>query len=113
MNVMTKKLKNIDIVVEDLRGICVWMLDDAVLGDGEGRYLCVEGDLHSPILEAKLRDAAVHYLGSEALLGEPFWIPGSRKVTDNESDDHMERMLDGYIPDPVDSVKQLQKKGLV
>lgn len=110
---MSKNLKSIDIVVEDLRGICVWMMDDeSILGDDEGRYLCVEGDLYSPILEAKMRDAAVHLIGSEALLGDPFWIPGSRKITDNESDDHMERMIDGYIPDPVDSVKQLQRKGL-
>lgn len=111
---MSKKLKKIDVVIEDLRGVCVWKLDDgSVLGDDEGHYLCVEGDLNSPILEAKLRDAAVHYLGSEALMGRPVWIPGSRKITDNEADDHTERMMDGYIPDPVDSVKQLQKRGIV
>ncbi len=110
---MSKRLKKIDIVVEDLRGVCIWKLaDGSVIGDGDGRYLTVEGDINSPILEGKLRDAAVSYVGTEALLGTPIWISGSRKITDNEADDHMERMLDGYIPDPVDSVKQLQRKGI-
>jgi hypothetical protein len=48
-----------------------------------------------------------------ALDGEPMWIPGSRKITDNEADDHTERFIDGYIPDPVDSVKQLARKGMI
>lgn len=110
---MSKKLKNIELVVEDLRGVCVWELaDGSVIGDEEDRLLSMEGELYSPIIERKMRDAARHYLGEEALLGRARWIPGSRKITDNESDDHMERMLDGAIPDPVDAVKQLQRRGL-
>jgi len=111
---MTKKLRNIEFVVEDLRGVCLWeMPDGSLIGDGEGRFLSLEGDLNSPIIESRMRDAAVGYVGIEALDGEPMWVPGSRKITDNESDDHMERFVDGYIPDPVDSVKQLGRRGVV
>jgi hypothetical protein len=111
---MSKKLKKIDFVVEDLRGVCLWeMPDGTLIGDGDGRFLSLEGDLNSPIIESKMRDAAVGYVGMPALDGEPMWIPGSRKITDNEADDHTERFIDGYIPDPVDSVKQLARRGMV
>jgi hypothetical protein len=110
---MPKRLKNIEYIVEDLTGVCLWeMADGSLIGDGEGRFLSMEGDLNSPIIEGKMRDAAIYYVGFEALDGGPIWIPGSRKITDNESDDHTERFIDGYIPDPVDAVKQLERKGL-
>lgn len=111
---MAKVLKNVEVIVEDLTGVCLWMMpDNACLGDDEGRFLSMEGNLYDPLIEAKMRDAAVHYLGYEALEGYAYWMPGSRKITDNESDDQMERFLDGHIPDPVDSTKQLQRKGIV
>lgn len=111
---MSKKLKNIEFIVEDLRGVCLWeMPDGSIIGDEEGNFLSLEGDLNSPIVESKMREAAVSYVGFEALGGDAMWIPGSRKITDNESDDHMERFIDGYIPDPVDSVKQLKRRGIV
>jgi len=111
---MGKMLKNVQVVVEDLRGVCLWeMPDGACLGDDEGRMLSMEGNINDFIIEKKMRDAAKYYIGVEALDGHPRWMPGSRKITDNESDDHMERMLDGDIPDPVDAFKQLNRKGLV
>lgn len=111
---MSKKLRNIEFVVEDLRGVCLWeMPDGSLIGDGEGRFLSLEGDLNSPVIESRMREAAVGYVGFEALDGEPMWIPGSRKITDSESDDHTERFVDGYIPDPVDSIKQLGRRGLI
>jgi len=111
---MAKKLKNIQVVTEDLYGVCLWQMSDgACLGDDEGRMLSLEGHMSDPKVEGRMRDSAVSYLGSEALLGKPLWMSGSRKLTDNEHDDQMERMIDGYIPDPVDSVKQLLRGGAV
>ena len=109
---MAKRLKNAQVVIEDLHGVCLWQMPDgACLGDDEGRYLSMEGDLNNPLIEQKMRDAAIHYLGFEALEGKAIWMSGSRKITDGEADDHMERMLDGHIPDPVDVAKQLHRGG--
>jgi hypothetical protein len=111
---MGKRLKRIEVINEDVRGVCFWrMPDGSFIGDGYDRYLTVEGYLNDPIVERKMLDAAVHYIGGDALLGEAFWSSGSRKISDNESDDHMERFLDGHIPDPVDAIRQLKRKGLV
>ena len=111
---MGKMLKNVQVVVEDLRGVCLWrMPDGACLGDDDGNLLSMEGNLNDFIIEKKMRDAAKYWMGVEALEGSPHWIPGSRKITDGESDDHMERMIDGRIPDPVDVFKQLDRKGML
>jgi hypothetical protein len=111
---MGKMLKKIEVITEDITGVCLWMMPDgACLGDDEGKFLSMEGYLHDFIIEKKMRDAAKFWVGPEALEGKPHWISGSRKITDGESDDHMERMLDGDIPDPVDAMKQLSRKGLV
>ena len=111
---MGKKLKNVEIVVEDIYGVCLWQMPDgAYLGDDDGRFLCMEGNLNDFIVEKKMMQAAKSYIGDEALTGEAFWMPGSRKISDNESDDQMERLLDGKIPDPVDQVKQIHRQGLV
>ena len=110
---MGKMLKNIQVVVEDITGVCLWMMPDGTcLGDDEGNFLSMEGYLNDFLIEKKMRDAAKYWMGVEALDGHAHWLPGSRKITDNESDDHMERMLDGHIPDPVDAVRQLKEKGL-
>jgi hypothetical protein len=111
---MSKNLKNIQVIVEDLHGVCLWrMPDGSCLGDDEGRYLSVEGQLNDPVSEAKMRDAAIHYLGSEALEGRAVWMSGSRKISDNEYDDQTERLLDGHIPDVVDIARQLERNGSV
>lgn len=113
IEVMKKQLKGLSWEVEDQYGVCLWLMPDGgFLGDDDGRYLSLHGVLNSPITEDKMRRSALHYFGDVVLQGEPFWMPGSRKVTDNEFDDQMERLLDGYIPDPVDSVKQLQRRGI-
>jgi hypothetical protein len=111
---MAKNLKNVEVVIEDYRGVCLWLMPDgACIGDDEGRFLSMEGSLNDFIIEEKMKQAAIHYIGAEALEGKPFWMSGSRKITDSEADDHMERMLDGRIPDPVDVAKQLQRGGVL
>ena len=102
------KLKKASVVEEDDFGVCLWRMPDGLmLGDDEGRFLSMEGRVNDILVESKMRGAAIHWLGKEGLEGSAVWVRGSRQVTDNEADDHMERMLEGRIPDPVDSAKQI------
>lgn len=102
-----KTLKNVQVVEESIYGVCLWQMPDgSFLGDGDGNFLSVEGLMRDAILEEKMRKAAIHYLGVEGSLGEPHWICGARKITSNERDDQMERLLDGHIPDIVDATRQ-------
>lgn len=108
---MAKKLKNIEMIVEDYTGVCLWrMPDGAFLGDDDGHFLSAEGTLNNLVTEEKMKQAAVHYIGMEALDGEPVWLSGSRKISDYEADDQMERLLDGKIPDPVDAARQMSRR---
>jgi hypothetical protein len=108
---MGKMLKNMEVIVEDEFGVCLWCMPDGnFLGDDEGRFLSSYGKLDDIIIEEKMRAAAVYYIGVEANIGQPVWVSGSRKISDDEHDDQMERMLNGDIPDIVDEVKQLSRK---
>lgn len=81
-------------------GLYVWQMEDGkVLGDSDGNVLNVpslRGDLDRQL---KLR-AAVRSLGIEG--GEPLFLPGQRRVTDDEYADQMDRMINGQVPDPMD-----------
>jgi hypothetical protein len=108
---MNKTLKNAQVIVEDEYGVCLWkMQDGSVLGDDDGRFLSLNGKLNDPLTEAKMLKAARYWIGVEADLGGPLWIPGSRKISDEEYDDQSERLRDGEIPDVVDQVKQLERR---
>lgn len=101
------RLKRATPIIEDDFGVCLWrMPDGAVLGDEEGRFLSMTGMLDDPIVEAKMKKSAVYWIGDEALLGEPFWVPGSRQISDSEADDQMENLMSGKVPDEVQSMKQ-------
>lgn len=105
------RLKRATPIIEDDFGVCLWrMPDGAVLGDDEGRFLSLNGRIDDPIVESKMKNAAVYWLGEEALLGEPMWMPGSRQISDGEAEDQMENLIDGKTPDEVQHMKQ---KGLI
>jgi hypothetical protein len=105
---MAMKLKRITPIVEDNFGVCLWMMPDgAFLGDDEGRFLSMSGHLYDRLIEAKMEKAAVHYLGLEAIEGRPQWMPGSRKISDDEADSQKEKLLEGRVPDEVDYAKQI------
>lgn len=104
---MGKKLKRVEVIPEDNMGVCLWcMPDGSFLGDDEGRFLQLFGQLDNPVVEEKMRQAAVFYIGPEANMGQPVWSAGSRPISDNEHDDQMDRLLSGDIPDIVDEVRQ-------
>lgn len=105
---MGVKLKKITPVQEHRTGVCVWLMPDgSYLGDGDGNFLSLSGEINDFIVEAKMQQAAVYWLGEVAKTGKPRWMAGARQVTDGELDEQNERLLEGYIPDEVDSARQL------
>jgi hypothetical protein len=81
-------------------GIVLWRLPDGSYVMNGQDYLsagpCEVGNVQA---EINMRRAAAS-LGITQ--GQPFWLPGFRKVSDSEWEDQMERLMDGKIPDPVD-----------
>lgn len=86
-------------------GLCLWRLPNGrYIEDGEGRYLTAGPcEIGNPITEHNMTRAAISLGVTE---GSPFWLPGFRKISDNEHDDQMERLLDGKVPDAVDLYHQ-------
>lgn len=85
---------------ESAYGLYVWKLPNGnIAGNSDGEYLLVESKIGDLKKITALSAAAKHY-GYEQ--GEPLFLSGRRKVSSDEQDDQMERMLDGKIPDPYD-----------
>lgn len=102
---MELKRKNAMWVPESVRGICLWEVPtehgNGFLAEEPGVFLCIEGVINDKSVEAELEKSARYWLqaGPNDYIGKPYWISGARKVTNNEHDDQMERMLNGDIPD--------------
>lgn len=97
---MDKYIKNkrVTKVKETDYGVYVWkMPDGAYLSDGEDRLLSInsrQGDLkRMAALQRVVRSYGIEK-------GEPHYLPDRYKVTDGEYESMMERLEDGYIPDP-------------
>lgn len=104
---MAQRLKGARIVNDDGFGVCLWrMADGEFLGDEDNNLLSVQGKINDPILEANMRRSARMYVGEEALLGQPVWIPGARQVTEEEYEEQGERLKEGKIPDVIDELRQ-------
>lgn len=90
----------ISVVKESPYGIYVWrMPDGAIVSDEDRNFLSiasVEGDRSSIAAITK----AVRYYGITE--GQPWFLSGYRKVTDEEYDRQKERMAQGLIPDELD-----------
>jgi hypothetical protein len=81
-------------------GLYVWQMEDGkVLGDQDGNVLNVPSARGDLTKMARL-SAAVRNLGIQG--GEPLFLEGQRRVSDEEFDDQMARLIDGYTPDPYD-----------
>lgn len=97
------------VVPESSIGVCLWEIDGKYLSDGDGGFLSLEGVIGDRRVEEKMRKAARYWTGIE--VGQPKWLPGARKISDDEYDDQKERLLDGKIPDVVDEVRQAMQRG--
>lgn len=93
-------MSKFSIVSQTNIGIYVWRMPDGrFVADQDGNYMNIQamrGDKHKMQL---LTDAARHH-GIEE--GEPYFLEGSRRVTDEEYEEQRERMRSGLIPDPYD-----------
>lgn len=82
-------------------GLVMWQLPNGkYIENANGEYLsagpCLLGNRQAEINITK----AARSLGVKE--GQPFWLPGFRKITQGEWEDQMQRLLDGKIPDVVD-----------
>ena len=81
-------------------GTYVWQLPTGKrLADSEGRYLSIEGQRDDIVAQAKLRDAALAFSSEfpEIIEGRPVFLPGRRKISDEQYQEQVERSRQGEI----------------
>ena len=89
------------LVDQHIFGVCAWMLPTGeLLMDADRNILCGEGFVGNPVIERQVAEAATYWSNSAG--GKVHWIEGAHKITDNEQEDQMERLLNGGIPDPME-----------
>ena len=90
-------------------GICAWKLPDGtLLMDADENILCAEGPVGSGKIERMVAEAAAYW--SDNAGGKPHWVPGARKVSDDELDHQKGRLLDGLIPDEYEEILDPDKR---
>lgn len=97
---MKSNKSKISVVSETKLGVYVWKLsDDTFVSDTEANVMSItafRGDLSAI---SKIRDAALYYGFSD---GEPVFLEGARKITDEELEEQISRMNAGLVPDKYD-----------
>ncbi len=77
-------------------GLYLWRKKDGHLfHDGEGNMLNIPGVKNDIAAMAEIRKAAAYYGEPE---GEPYFVPGVSRATDEEYSEQTERMKAGLIP---------------
>lgn len=102
---MTMKNVRKSIVPETEYGLYVWFTaDKKIIADDEGRPLTLPARRGDVKAISAIRDAAYGYLGDMGLEknGNAVFLPGHRRVTDDEYDEQKMRMDWGLTPDPYD-----------
>ena len=101
--------KKKSVVQEYDYGVCVWRVPTGgYIKDSDGNFLAAEGRLKDPIIEKKMYEAAKYWMGQD-FGGQPEWLPGRRKVSDDEYDDQVARLEAGQIPDIVEEARQAER----
>lgn len=97
---MKSNKSRISEVSETNLGVYVWKLpDDTFVSDSDANVMsiaCFRGDLGAI---SKIRQAARHYGFPE---GEPVFLEGARKISDEELQEQIYRMNNGLVPDKYD-----------
>lgn len=89
-------------VPERAYGVCVWILPNGEpLSDGDG-ILCAEGYVGDEKIEKMVTEAAKYWTQSDE--GYAAWVGGARKVSSDEREDQVERLVNGLMPDPYEDV---------
>lgn len=89
-------------VIEKKRndGIYVWRLPSGdVVTDGNGNTMNIPSKKHDIESISKITNAAKHYGFFE---GRAEFMPGVRRISDEEYSEQMNRMREGYIPSETD-----------
>ena len=82
-------------------GLYVWQMPNgAVVADEDRNFLSIASKFGDPKRIAELQ-AAVRACG--ITIGEPLFIPGARKIDDEEYERQQERLAQGLIPDDYDA----------
>lgn len=92
-------------IAETNLGLYVWMMPDGkLMGDGEANYLCIASERNDNAKIANLRHVAHEVLRGNGIspCGAPYFMPGNRKVTDEEYADQLMRFKSGLVPDEYD-----------
>lgn len=81
-------------------GVYIWQMpDDSIIADEEGNYLSIEA-IKGDVKKIKaLRDAVKDY-GIEE--GQPLWLSGHRKISDEEYQYQKQRLELGLVADEWD-----------
>jgi len=82
-------------------GIYVWQMahNGRAFGDGNGNVMNIPGRPQDIEAMAKLQRAAQHYGAPE---GKVIFMPGIRRISDEEHSEQIDRMKEGYIPSETD-----------
>lgn len=92
---------NMKRVNETRYGVYVWQMPNgAVVADEERNFLSISSEFGDPRRIAELR-AAVRACGIE--VGQPLFMPGHRKIDDEEYERQSQRLAEGLIPDEYDA----------
>jgi hypothetical protein len=91
-------------------GLYVWVTDDGKLvQDAEGHVMCIASLKDNKEKIAAITKAASHY-GVPG--GRPIFLPGQRKITDEEYEEQKARLEAGLIPDPYDVDAWAEEEGV-
>jgi hypothetical protein len=91
---------NSQVVDEEIRlGIYVWLIDGKWVGTDDGDFLSITSIKGNKENIELLRKAVASY-GIDR--GEPFFLPGRRKIDDEEFEYQNARLRLGLTPDPLD-----------
>lgn len=91
------KLKNVRSVEEASYGVYVWeMPDGRYVADDDGNFLSISSLKGNKDMIKKLTEAARYYGINE---GKPHFLPGHRKISDEEYEEQSARQKAGLVPD--------------
>jgi hypothetical protein len=98
--VVDKSKPRVTVVEETNIGLYVWMLPNGEpLADEDANLLAIPSKRGDKRRMKMLADAAAHHGYPD---GEPYFYAGSRRVSDEEFWEQIERIQNGEVPDPYD-----------
>lgn len=90
----------VTVVSETNIGIYVWQLPNGdYLTDDDANFLSIPARRGDKERQRRLAEAAAHYGYPD---GRAVFYEGSRKISENEFWHQVDRMMNGYVPDPYD-----------